>query len=257
MKKKFGQNFLQNQIIINNIINSSKINKESIVYEVGPGDGSLTKEIIKKNPKKYLAIEIDTSLKEKLEKLFLKKNHKLIFGDALKFNENNYFKKNAIIIANLPYNISLKLLTKWIFQYLSNNWFDEMVLMFQKEVAERLTSLENSKKFGRITLLTSSIFEVKKILDINKKDFYPSPKVDSVLLSFRPLKKPHFNFSNIQKLEYLTKIFFSNRRKKIKNKIVKIFDKTIIDQYNLNQYYNLRAENIDKNTYFFLAKLIN
>jgi len=257
MKKKFGQNFLKNQIIINSIINSSKINEKSIVYEVGPGDGSLTKEIIEKNPKEFLAIEIDTSLKEKLEKLFLKKNHKLIFEDALKFNENNYFKKNAIIIGNLPYNISLKLLTKWIFQYLSNSWFDEMVLMFQKEVAERLTSLENSKKYGRITLLTSSIFEVKKIIDINKKDFYPSPKVDSVLLSFKPLKKPFFNSSNIYKLEYLTKIFFSNRRKKIKNKIIKIFDQTIIDKYDLKQYYDLRAENIDKNTFFFLARLIN
>ena len=257
MKKKFGQNFLKNQIIVNSIINSSKINEKSIVYEVGPGDGSLTKKIIEKNPKEFLAIEIDTSLKEKLEKLFIKKNHKLIFGDALKFNENNYFKENAIIIGNLPYNISLKLLTKWIFQYLSNSWFNEMVLMFQKEVAERLTSLENSKKYGRITLLTSSIFEVKKIIDINKKDFYPSPKVDSVLLSFRPLKKPNFNLTNIHKLEYLTKTLFSNRRKKIKNKIVKIYDQTIIDKYNLRQYYDLRAENIDKNTFFFLAKLIN
>ena len=132
-----------------------------------------------------------------------------------------------------------------------------MVLMFQKEVAERLISLENSKKYGRITLLTSSIFEVKKIIDINKKDFYPSPKVVSVLLSFRPLKKPNFNLTNIHKLEYLTKTLFSNRRKKIKNKIVKIFDQTIIDKYNLKQYYDLRAENIDKNTFFFLAKLIN
>ena len=257
MKKKFGQNFLRNQLIINNIINFAEINNESVVYEVGAGDGSLTKEIIKKNPKEFLTIEIDVSLKEKLEKLFLNNNYKLIFGDALKYNESNFFKQNTIIIGNLPYNISLKLLTKWIFEHLSNNRISKMLLMFQKEVAERITSLENSKKYGRISILTSAVFEVEKIMDISKKDFFPSPKVDSVMLLFKPLKEPHFNFLNIKNLEYLTKNLFLNRRKKIKNKIIKIFDKSIIEKYKLQQYYNLRAENIDRNTFFFLAKLVN
>ena len=257
MKKKFGQNFLKNQNVIENIINLLKINEDSLIYEVGPGDGSLTKEIIKKKPKFFLAVEIDKSLKSNLDILFVNKNYKLIFDDAIKFDETNYFKKNATIIANLPYNISLKLLIKWIFQYLSNQWFSEMILMFQKEVGERLTATENSKKYGRITLLSSAVFEIKKICDISKKDFFPSPKVDSSLLSFKPLKNPHFDKINISKLEFLAKTLFSNRRKKVKNKFNQIFNPKIIEEHNLKKYYNLRAENIDKNTFFYLAKLIN
>ena len=257
MKRKYGQNFLKNDSIIQSIINSAKINHDSVVFEVGPGDGSLTKEIIKKKPKFFLAIEIDYTLKNFLSKLFSNNDYKIIFEDAIKFNELAYFNKNTVIISNLPYNISLKLLTKWIFQYLSNNWFQEMILMFQKEVADRLMSLENSKKYGRITLLCSAVFEIKKILDVDKKNFYPQPKVDSVVLSFKPLAKPHFNYITIKKLEFLTKNLFLNRRKKIKNKIIQIFNSKTIEEYNLKKYFDLRAENIDKDTFFKLAKLIN
>jgi len=256
MKKKFGQNFLINKNIINQILEISQINNNSIVYEVGPGNGALTKEILVRNPKQFLAIEIDNSLKKNLEYLFNKNNHKIIFSDALSFDETTFFKKNALIIGNLPYNISLQLLTKWIYQLLRHTWFDEMILMFQKEVAERIVAQENSKKFGRITLLVSAFFNVTKILDIDKTNFYPAPKVDSSVLHFKTLKNPIFHVNNIDKLEYLTKNLFSNRRKKIKNKIKLLFNEDIIKKYNLDNYYDLRAENLKKQTIFFLAKLL-
>jgi len=256
MKKKFGQNFLINENIVNEILKIAQINNESIVYEVGPGNGVLTKEILLRNPNQFLAIEIDKSLKKNLDYLFTKDNHKIIFSDALSFDETTFFKKNALIIGNLPYNISLKLLTKWIYQLLHHTWFDEMILMFQKEVAERIVAKENSKKFGRITLLVSAFFNVTKILDVDKTNFYPSPKVDSSVLYFKTLKNPNFDINNINKLEHLTKNLFSNRRKKIKNKIKLLFNENIIKKYNLDNYYHLRAENLNKQTIFFLAKLL-
>ena len=95
MKKSFGQNFLKEHSIINEIIKSSKINKNSIVYEIGAGDGALTKEIIKLNPKKYLAIEIDKFLIPKLQNLFINANHTLVNEDALTFNEISFFSKRC------------------------------------------------------------------------------------------------------------------------------------------------------------------
>ena len=256
MKKKFGQNFLINNSIIQNIIELSNINNKSIVYEVGPGNGALTKEIVKKNPKKFLAVEIDYTLKNNLDIFFVKENHKLLFSDALKIDETNFFNQDAIIIGNLPYNISLKLLIKWIYQLSYKRWFEQMFLMFQKEVAERIISNENSKKFGRITLLASAFFKVNKVLDVNKENFFPIPKVDSCVLHFQTLKKPYFNNENIFKLEYLTKNLFSSRRKKIKNKIESMFSPEIIEKYELHNYYNLRAENLNSEIIFFLAKLL-
>ena len=116
MKKKFGQNFLRNDSIIKKIITIAEIDENSTVYEIGPGDGALTKEIINKNPKKFLAVEIDLSLKEQLNKLLVKKQHNILFVDALKFDEPSHFTSDTIVIGNLPYNISLKLLIKWIYQ---------------------------------------------------------------------------------------------------------------------------------------------
>jgi 16S rRNA (adenine1518-N6/adenine1519-N6)-dimethyltransferase len=256
MKKKFGQNFLRNKEIIDEIINTAEIDENSIVYEIGPGDGALTKEIINKNPKKFLSVEIDLSLKDQLSSLFVKKEHSLIFTDALKFDETSHFISDTIVIGNLPYNISLKLLIKWIYQYATKPWFKKMILMFQKEVAERIVSDENSKKYGRITLITSSLFKVSKVLDINKNNFLPIPKVDSILLQFEPLNKPYLDLKNIKKLEFLSNNLFSSRRKKLKNKIELLFDSETIEKNNLKNYFNLRAENLDRNTFFTLARLL-
>lgn len=256
MKKKFGQHFLVNTEIINKIILNSGINSNSFVYEVGPGEGALTKEIIKINPKKFLSIDIDSSLKSKLDKIFVNNNHKLLISDALKFDEISYFENNAIIVGNLPYNISLKLLTKWIHQYLKKKWFKSMILMFQKEVGERIIASAKSKKYGRISLLVSAVFKVVKITEVSKDNFFPKPKVDSVVLLFKPLEKPYFDAHNIKNLEQIALFFFSNRRKKLKKKIELVFKSEVIKKNKLNLLYDLRAEDIDKLNYFNLAKLL-
>jgi len=256
MKKKYGQNFLNDLNVVNKIIEVSKINNNSSIYEVGPGSGILTNEIIKKNPKKYVAVEIDDSLKSNLEKLFIKTKYKIFFCDALDFDETLYFDKNAVIISNLPYNISIKLLIKWIYQLLYKPWIAQMTLMFQKEVADRIVAKENTKKFGRITLLVSAFFDVNKVLEVDKLKFFPPPKVDSTVLNFRILKKSHFDETNINKLEFLSKSLFANRRKKLKTKLQKIFTDEIIKNNSLDNYYDLRAENLNIKTFFSMAKLL-
>jgi 16S rRNA (adenine1518-N6/adenine1519-N6)-dimethyltransferase len=256
MKKKFGQNFLNNQAIIDQIITSSNITRDSLVYEVGPGDGALSRKIVKINPKKYLAVEIDKELIQKLERVFVKKEHSIVNEDALQFDETSVFSKNVTIISNLPYNISLKLLLKWIYQYTTNPWFNQMILMFQKEVGERILSKENSKKYGRISLIVSAFFQSSKVLEINKKNFFPVPGVDSVMIKFTPLKKTIINNKNIHKLEFLSKNLFANRRKKLKNKIKQLFDDKTIETNKLDQYFDLRAENINKENFYRLVKLL-
>lgn len=257
MKKKFGQNFLINNRLINEIIEFSSINNNSIVYEIGPGNGALTKKIIEKKPSKLIAVEIDPDLKNDLDPLFNKKNYVLIYKDALKIDELSIFEKNTVVISNLPYNISVKLLFKWLHQYLTKPWIGKMILMFQKEVADRILSEHSSKNYGRISIITSAIFEVKKIIDVNRENFFPKPNVDSCVLLFTPLKKPLFCRKNINKLEKVTKILFSNRRKKNKNKITSLFDEKTIKNNNLDQYFDQRAENLEKKTFFSFAKILD
>ena len=258
MKKKFGQNFLINNSVVKSIINASNININDEVLEVGPGDGILTKEIINKNPKKFIAIEIDDSLNNRLKSLFDKKcnNYELIFDDAIKFNENEKFNNNFIIISNLPYNISLQLLIKWTSQLKKSPFAKKMILMFQKEVAERILAKENSKKYGRISILSNVFYDVKKVVDVDKKDFFPIPKVNSTVLCFIPIEKTKIKITDIEYLKKITFILFNNRRKKLKKKIQSLFSDNIIKSNLLDELFDLRAENLNLDTFCKLAILL-
>jgi 16S rRNA (adenine1518-N6/adenine1519-N6)-dimethyltransferase len=259
MKKKFGQNFLINQTIVKQIIDASNINLNDNILEIGPGDGVLTKEIIKKKPKKFIAIEIDKSLNDKLQVLFDKKknnNYELIFTDALKFDESNKFSNNFKIISNLPYNISVPLLIKWIDQLKKLPFADKMILMFQKEVAERILANTDSKKYGRISILCSCFYHIKKIIDVDKKDFFPIPKVNSTVLSFDPLKKSKISIDNLEFLKKISFELFNNRRKKLKKKIQSLFSHEIIKFNRLDKLYDLRAENLTVDIFCKLALLL-
>ena len=258
-KKKFGQNFLINNKIIKKIIDSSNIKTSSEILEVGPGDGSLTKKIIMEKPEKFIAIEIDKSLKENLDSLFYKKTnqkYEILFKDALKFDETSKFNNNFKIISNLPYNVSLPLLIKWINQLNKYPVAKKMILMFQKEVAERILAKINSKKYGRISILSSVYYDIKKIIDVDKKNFFPMPKVNSSVLVFDLLKKPMLDISNIENLQKITLELFNNRRKKLKKKLQTIFSNQIIKKNFLEQLFDLRAENITPQMYCKLALLL-
>ena len=256
MKKKYGQNFLINNDVINAIIKESSITNQSEILEIGPGNGALTKEIINKNPKKFIAVEIDNDLKNNLEHYFKKPNHKLIISDSIKFNEKENLTKKFTVISNLPYNISLTLLIKWIYQINLKIHPEKMILMFQKEVAERILAKPNSKKYGRITLLVSAFYKVKKILDVDKKNFFPIPKVNSTILLFEELSKKLIDFNHINFLEKISFELFNKRRKQLKKKIKKLFLETTIQKHSLDAYFPLRAENLSKELIYKLTSIL-
>jgi len=256
-KKSLGQNFLINKEIIKKIADIAPINKDSNIIEVGPGMGSLTKELLTKNPKKIHAIEYDKDLINLLEEI--KKNHinfDYEIADALSANEQNIFKRNAIIFGNLPYNISLKLLIKWIYSEIWPPFYSQMILMFQKEVADRIIADCNNKKYGRISILTHTRLDVKFHFNVSKKEFNPEPKVDSSVLSFYPKINSKFSLKDLNILSELTKTIFNNKRKMISKVLKKNFNKEELKIINFDNIKNLRPENLDFNFYYRLLDIV-
>ena len=251
-KKSLGQNFLIDQNIINLIVEIGEINNNDIVIEVGPGTGNLTEKIILKEPKKLILIEKDKYLAEKLNVKF-KKKIKLINKDILQVEENKFSSDRMIFFGNLPYNISSQLLVKWIRNKDLNNICKKMILMFQKEVADRIIAQTNQKDYGRLSILSSWKLDAKRIKDVNPGAFYPSPKVKSTILLIKP-KSHIFNIKNPKNLEHITNIFFSQKRKMI-NKPLKILFKDI---YKISKKFNLelnkRPQNLSPLDYFNLCK---
>ena len=250
-KKSLGQNFLIDLDVIDQILEVTKI-KDKNILEIGPGTGNLTSEILKKKPSQLTVIEKDKELVNILKNNF-GSDIIIINEDVLKFNENQ-FNKKMTVFGNLPYNISTEILCKWILNLDSKNfWFDGMVLMFQKEVAERITSSFNIKSYGRLSIISNWKLDIKKIIDIKPSAFSPKPKVESTVLFFKP-KKNFFNIENPKNLEKITRIFFMHRRKMIKKPYNQIFEGNAEIANKLKIDLNLRPQNLNFETYF---KLVN
>ena len=251
-KKSLGQNFLIDKNILKKIVSIIKIEDKPIL-EIGPGTGNLTSYILKNYPKKLFVVEKDKRLAILLKKKF---NSKIIIinDDILKIDEKNLSKEKLIVFGNLPYNISTEILAKWILNLNDKNfWFDILILMFQKEVADRIISKFNSSKYGRLSILTNWRLNVDKICDIKSSSFFPKPKVDSSLLLFRP-KRIFYQFKNAKNLEKITRVFFNQRRKKLKTPFNILFKNNIEVLNNLKIDLNLRPHNLDQETYYKLTK---
>jgi 16S rRNA (adenine1518-N6/adenine1519-N6)-dimethyltransferase len=249
-KKSLGQNFLTDRNILEKIVNVTTI-RDKVVFEVGPGTGNLTSFILKNKPKKLFVIEKDNDLAENLNVNF-GEQLTIINDDILNINENLLFDDKVTVFGNLPYNISTEILSKWIINLKDNFWFDHLVLMFQKEVAERIIATFNKSTYGRLSILANWKLDVEKICDIKPQSFSPRPKIDSSLLFFTP-KKNFFKLKNPKNLEKVTRIFFSQRRKMLKKPFNQLFngDKKIIDNLKIN--LNLRPQNLDFETYYKLT----
>tara|TARA_B100001175_G_C19376476_1_gene574361 strand:- start:44 stop:832 length:789 start_codon:yes stop_codon:yes gene_type:complete len=250
-KKSLGQNFLIDQNILKKITNTTKI-KGNEILEIGPGTGNLTNEILKNNPKKIYVIEKDNYLIKLLSEKFSDKIN-IIANDVLKINENKITNKKLTVFGNLPYNISTKILSNWILNLNKTYWFNELVLMFQKEVADRIIAEANTSNYGRLSILSSWKLQIKKVFDIKPESFYPKPKIQSSLLVFYP-KKNFFEINNSKNLEMITRIFFSQRRKMIKKPFNLIFNNSKEISQKLNIDLNLRPQNLSPETYFKLTK---
>jgi len=251
-KKSLGQNFLIDKNIIKSIVNVGDVKKNNVILEVGPGTGNLTEYILKKNPKKIFVIEKDSNLVNLLNGKFSDKIN-ILNKDVLKFDLNNISKEKIIIFGNLPYNISTKILTQWITTTEKFKCYKKLILMFQKEVADRILAKTNSRNYGRLSIISNWRLNIKKEFNINPQCFFPKPKVDSTLLSFVPKKEFHY-IKNPENLEKITRIFFNQRRKMIKNPLKQIFENPEKVAANFKLNVNLRPQNLSPLTYFNITR---
>tara|TARA_Y100000022_G_scaffold43558_1_gene36193 strand:+ start:2522 stop:3295 length:774 start_codon:yes stop_codon:yes gene_type:complete len=250
-KKKFGQNFLKNKDLLKKI-SELKDFENKLVLEIGPGTGALTEYLLKKQPKKLIAIEKDEELKPfllKIQKKYLE-NFEIIFQDALRYEYSKFEGKKIFLVANLPYHIATTLVIKWL-KYIEN--FESIIIMVQREVAERLSAKVSTKFYGRTSILVQLHSDVKKIFDVSPENFHPKPKVNSSVIELSPKSNLNFNYEKVDKL---LKICFAQRRKKLKNNLNKInysnLEKIIESGIDLN----LRPQDISIENYVMMSKLL-
>ena len=249
-KKSLGQNFLIDRNILE-IISEVTTIKDKIVLEIGPGTGNLTSFILKKKPKKFIVIEKDNDLASNITEIF-KDQLNIINDDVLNVDENSLATEKITVFGNLPYNISTEILSRWIINLKNDFWFDRLVLMFQKEVADRIIANFNSSYYGRLTILSNWKLNIEKICDIKPESFSPKPKIDSSLLVFSP-KKNFFKINNPKNLEKITRVFFNHRRKMIKKPYNQLFNgnQKVLEKLKIN--LNLRPQNLNFETYYKLT----
>ncbi len=242
-KKSLGQNFLIDKNILKKITDIGKITESDKVIEVGPGNGNLTEYLIKKNPKHLKIIEKDDELIKILSNKF-KDQIEIFHKDILKVS-GDFYDDDVIIFGNLPYNISTKILANWCLS--KNIKFKKLILMFQKEVADRIIAEVNTKEYSRITILSNWKFNIKKILDVNPDCFIPKPKIKSTLLEFIP-KKSFIELKNPRNLEKITNLFFNQRRKMIKKNFMRLFNDfdTVAEKYNVKLTDRPQRLTVDK-----------
>lgn len=225
-KKALGQNFLLDSNITDKIIRLS-LEKQNLndfthadVFEIGPGPGGLTRAILKANPQKLTVVEMDDrciAIMEEIKSL-VGERLEIINGDALKIDFSKLGNAPRHIISNLPYNISVPLLTGWLMEI---NNFNSLTLMFQKEVADRITATPGNKNYGRISVLAQLLCKIERLFDLNPNCFVPAPQIWSSVLLFQPLGND-ISKENIKKLEQLTALAFGQRRKMIRQSLKSI-----------------------------------
>ena len=250
-KKSLGQNFLIDKEVLAQIVDCAKIENKNIL-EIGPGTGNLTKYILDKKPKKVTVIEKDNNLAKDLNLRFKEKLN-IINSDILRIDETVLFKDKTLVFGNLPYNISTEILSKWIINLKDRFWFENLILMFQKEVADRIVADCNSSNYGRLSILVNWKLNVNKVCDIKPTAFNPRPKIDSSLLIFSP-KRNFYKIKDPKNLEKITRIFFNNRRKMIKKPFNQIFNGDLKILEKLNIQLNLRPQNLNFETYYKITQ---
>ncbi len=251
-KKKYGQNFLKDSNVLTKIIDNIKIDKRTLIIEIGPGAGALTKHLINLNCD-VLCFEIDKEVKNELDKLECA-NLKVIYCDFLNVNLKDYTGgyDEIYVIANIPYYITTPIIEKIIESEVKVKF---MILMVQKEVADRLSANPGSESYGYFSVYLQYYYNVEKICNVSKSAFYPVPKVDSALikLSIKNNKitineKAFFNF---------VKECFRFKRKNIKNNLTNYdLDKinNILNKY--NHSLNNRAEDFSLEEFIDLFKSV-
>lgn len=253
LKKKFGQNFIIDENIIDSIINKSKIDATTLVLEIGPGAGSLTYKLAKK-AKNVLCYEIDVTLKEILKNNLQEFNNvDIIYEDFLKADVINQIKKynfeKLYIVANLPYYITTPILIKLVEDQIT---VDKIVVMVQKEVGDRFKAKPNSRDYNSLSVYLNYYFNVKKLLDVSRNVFIPKPNVDSIVVEFT--KKERKKLKDEQLFFKLVRDSFKQKRKNLRNNLNGYdLDKVeeVLKKYNFD--LTTRAEQLDIDIFIDIA----
>ena len=254
-KKKFGQNFLKNKKLLNDMIKDINLTKEDLVIEIGPGDGALTEELIKYS--RVIAYEIDTDLESVLINKFNTEDFKVIFDDFLKRNIKsdieNIKYNNLYVISNVPYYITTPIIIKIIEDELD---VEEIVIMVQKELGERFSSKQGSREYSSITVLLNYYFNIRKKFLVSRNNFYPVPNVDSIVISLKKKKKNKLKDKNI--FLKLIRDSFQYKRKTLKNNLSN-YDLRVIEKVLKKHNYdlNVRAENLDCEVFVEMANALS
>lgn len=251
-KKKYGQNFLTNEDILEKIAFNVSPSKNGKILEIGPGAGALTKKLIKFG-NQITAFEIDEELRDKLNKIDAD-NLKIIYGDFLSVDLCNFYDKNdkIYVVANIPYYITTPIITKFIEEKFIP---EEMVLMVQKEVGERLSATPGSRDYGAITVLLNYYFDIEYLFTVDRAYFYPIPNVDSAIIKFT--KKKELINCDYNKYKKIVNDSFRQKRKNIRNNL-KNYDLNIIEEI-LNKYgFDLsnRAEDLDYKIFIEISNVL-
>ena len=240
LKKKYSQNFLYDQNILNKIANLI-ISENLNILEIGPGDGKLTDKIISKKPSRLTLVEIDDDLFMSLIKKYSNDHKiKIINKDILEFDAS---EKYELVISNLPYNISSQILVKLSIMRVIP---DTLILMFQKEFAQRLLE----KKLNAINSLVCCFYNIKLNFHVSKNCFRPVPKVDSSVLTFKKMENKLLNFEEINNFIIFKRNLFSHKRKSLKN---------LLKKYDLKNKFdlNLRVEDLKLNELINIFRAIS
>ena len=264
--KNLGQNFLINKEVLESIVNSSEINKDDMVIEIGPGLGTLTKYLLEKAGE-VLCIEIDSKMIKILNNRFNKyENFQIINEDVLKVDLNKIISekkrqgkvKKVKIVANLPYYITTPIIMKLLEDKLD---IESITVMIQKEVAERLIAVPGEKETGAITYTVYYYCESEKIMEVPNSSFVPEPEVTSEVIKMKLRSKPAVEIENPKIMFMIIKSAFMQRRKTLLNALTntKVFlskeeGLEILKKLNLGE--NIRAENLSIQDFCNIAKII-
>lgn len=252
-KKKYGQNFLKDNNILEKIVKVSNIEDKSLIIEVGPGNGALTEKLINTG-NNVISYEIDNELEEVLRNKFSDKdNFRLIMGDFLEKDVNkdieSYDYSNLYVIANLPYYITTPILEKIV------NEIDvkKLVIMVQKEVGERLSATPGNRDYGSLTVFLNYHYDIKKEFIVNRNSFYPAPHVDSMIVSLTK-KDKKLDVNNLDLFYKIVRDSFQFKRKNLKNNL-KNYNLDKINNVLLNYGYdlNVRAEELKLEVFVDIA----
>jgi len=251
-KKHLGQHFLSDENIAYKISNSIVVEDSTKILEIGPGMGMLTKYLLEKNNQIFVS-EIDEESVEYLKLNYPKLNGR-IFGDFIKLDLSSIFKENIIIIGNFPYNISSQILFK-VIDY--HNSISQLVGMFQKEVAERISANPRTKNYGILSVLVQAYYDVKYLFTVNESVFIPPPKVKSGVISMNRNKKNGLE-GNEEIFKKIVKSGFSQRRKTLKNAWKSLnFNENIIENDVMKSFFHKRAEELSVEDFILVSNILH